>query len=903
MSSPINGSGSNPDLAAITSSSAFQSLPANVQTQLLDSLTVSQLQAFLNSNLNLEAPQQVNSLTYLSGILETTREFRQQLEAGKQANRETMQKTSDAATSQALLLASYYSAQTTLIAKNNKQLNQDEEALYNPPTLADEYHHRPPKPGILEKIETEAAKLKNDGTAITNDISTLQTDLTTLKNRYQALLDAQTNDFTKNADGSYTVNSQAAADDYNAKMTAYQTALTTLTADYQTLTTHISTYNTEATQLQPLITALKDLLGPNHLPTPYNLSLPSDVAALLSKLQSTPLTLGNLPNFAVTPTSVTYPSPTPPYQFSFPNPTPATFTFTIPSSNSLFLSTVDASEDFESLYTAMQEKLEETLAPNKKEIAAALNMLRFYQSVANFTTISGQALTNLISNENLTQQLLPAAIITRKRPTFVQTMATPLHSQVLSSAPHVQGILGKGIFKDILKKVDDQIIDSASLDQQTILSDRLSLFSENLLNETARQALLPSFGPLSNILATLPSNSPAFGILFSLSLLNRVQEIAESGITESSLKTLLANTPELASLANQPDVLSALNGAVQIGLLAVAVRLLSEKLGLSDLAPQLLAPLISETEPSNLPTSSNLPPVFEAQINAIAAQVQTDNLQESRELQNAVQNYFEEKGLAKSEAQFLSQLAADIVDRSVPLAPAATTISPQTVQVDLLTRSLAANLVLNGIGLDRAQSIASQAIEQTLQVGPFANTPLFTTQLETQLRHLGLKKIASEIAGQVTLVAVNSHSVATAKASQPFNVLSPSAIRRLLEDHLQGLLRPQVGKEITQEITQQVITSLYGATPSIASPIITSPFSVGRVLQNALLQLGRQSNETFHEGRVEVFKELHRSSTDLAVFLQKIMEPANLYVYSIYSGIMYAGNEPKNWRKSIDIPV
>ena len=112
------------------------------------------------------------------------------------------------------------------------------------------------------------------------------------------------------------------------------------------------------------------------------------------------------------------------------------------------------------------------------------------------------------------------------------------------------------------------------------------LLSVGLLGNQSIQALFPSLGIISDHLASLPKDSPAFGMLFAISLANRIQEDIRHGITANSLHTFFTKDPLLATLPLKDK--TKLIAALHVSQLCVAGKLLEENLGLQGLIAHLL---------------------------------------------------------------------------------------------------------------------------------------------------------------------------------------------------------------------------------------------------------------------------------------------------------------------------
>ncbi|CUI15992.1 Conserved hypothetical protein [Candidatus Protochlamydia naegleriophila] len=139
----------------------------------------------------------------------------------------------------------------------------------------------------------------------------------------------------------------------------------------------------------------------------------------------------------------------------------------------------------------------------------------------------------------------------------------------------------------------------------------------------------------------------------------------------------------------------------------------------------------------------------------------------------------------------------------------------------------------------------------------------------------------------------------------PFTPLTQAQLVAILERRAAELLVPQLGTQLAKQITEEIAQTLFG-TPNPDprdEAQLKSPLSLVNTVSNQIYHLKLDQNEEYAEATTEAFKETIVTSKDFYAFSLKVMDPAYSLIYSAGTGIMYAGHEPSNWKKSIDIIV
>lgn len=142
------------------------------------------------------------------------------------------------------------------------------------------------------------------------------------------------------------------------------------------------------------------------------------------------------------------------------------------------------------------------------------------------------------------------------------------------------------------------------------------------------------------------------------------------------------------------------------------------------------------------------------------------------------------------------------------------------------------------------------------------------------------------------------------QTNRPLHLLSENQIVEIITERILQLI-PALDPKLKQEIPAHLALALFGTTNPDSQDIadVKSIHSVVNVLRNQLYNLKIDQNDKYFNATSATFKETIKDSAQLSVFLEKLMNPANLFLYSVGCGIMYAGNGPAKKTSSIDIQV
>lgn len=474
----------------------------------------------------------------------------------------------------------------------------------------------------------------------------------------------------------------------------------------------------------------------------------------------------------------------------------------------------------------------QTVAPFNSLIDAAVFSLSVKQS-----QIDPRTTDPLLNEKPLTLKILEEFMDKNQdSPVFleekeIQTKTVLQKKEILSES--LKMILGTEILKEILSKMNPRLEEK----EVNRVAEGLSLLSIKILQNEGLTALFPSLSIVADQLASLRKDHPVFSILFSASLLNRIQEGIHFGLVEKTVASYMKKFPEASSLV--PQQIQELASTMNFGMLSVGIKLLENSLGISGLVPQLLL-----TDPISL---KNTPPA------------------PSKE---------------PTRKEFLKEVQQELL--TLGLSPNAMKVSEKTVNLPLLERSLIAALLtdLPSLPVEKGIQIAKQTLKDTFSEPSFVSSSHFRNVLAENLQQISYSADPHAIAQNVVIspppVAIDDQKK-----------LPSDAIIKVLSETLEPLLPVSLREKVIQQVTK----SLFTYNPQDDNTTLNS--SIEKLTRD--IDISQADKDTqYKEKQHEAFKELMKPSEDFYAFSLKLMDPAYLFIYSMYSGIIYSsGNKQK----------
>lgn len=113
-----------------------------------------------------------------------------------------------------------------------------------------------------------------------------------------------------------------------------------------------------------------------------------------------------------------------------------------------------------------------------------------------------------------------------------------------------------------------------------------------------------------------------------------------------------------------------------------------------------------------------------------------------------------------------------------------------------------------------------------------------------------------------------------------------------LETRIVSLLGGRLGVEKAEELADRLV-----------KVVLTDDNSLRNIIErNAVKIIATQNEELITSFRNEV-RELTKPTREIFAFMEKLRDPGNALIYSVWSGIMYAQDQPSNYKRDVDIHV
>jgi len=530
---------------------------------------------------------------------------------------------------------------------------------------------------------------------------------------------------------------------------------------------------------------------------------------------------------------------------------------------------------FDELYSI---KYESRIAP----LDQAMIQYNNYQSFIIRQNI--QNIDNDLSPEDLllNSKMLAKLLFYQKKPDGQSEITLNNNSMVMETISlnhsNTQSILGSLLIKEAIEQSDlkfFQLLSGEKKEKKVMeLVNKIILLSVSLMGNQSMQALFPSLAFLSETLISLPKDSPAFAILFAVSLCNRMGEDIKHGTITVAFEKFLGSIPEFAELSVEDRL--KLEASLNIGQLLVAGKLLEDSLGLQGLWASILPPLLP---------SCNW--------DQIISQAKEEDKQSQLELYTRTVDHFIEKGYPEDKAHFFAQVGDELTATGL-LSPNVTAqISEKTIFLPLLKNSVKAALALSHpLSLSEAQTIANETLTRTFESATYLTAHKFRSTLESELADQGVRN-SREIALAALFTLPNE------KKMTPSVKLSPAELTTLIEKQTIQVLVPSIDPSLAKQISHEITQTLFGtSTDSSPKTNLQSPYALVNVMQEQLALLNFEDHEHWAAALHETFAETLKTVTSFPEFSKKLQDPA--YKYVLASSLIY---EQQGSKKMIDIPI
>ncbi len=895
------GGSSNLQSFSYIQSPVFQSLPPAIQDSLIRSFTTDELnERFSGPTVGVPSLLSPSSLyggsidDFFKALNDAKVELNQQFRASDFVDQLTRRRDSQAAGLAALGLIDQFSIRAQAVINSKNEAAQKTNQLQSQATT------------MKNLVDSQNTRINNINSQNGTDITQFQN----FRNQYNAYIQALNSNGITVANGIATVPKGKEAV-YNSLTASYQNSVNQINSYWAGRATAIQNYNNATNSYNQTVQSnndwvtnfikdndLQSYLDKNNITVPVQTTANTVRDDGLNSRENAPGIVGGEGPF-----SVSIPAPS-----SFAN-AEANGNYNRTASTIPSITVFDK----QAVNDVMDDKMyQKYVAPIDSVITYNVQYWGFLRILSIFSPNLDYTPDPLLNYKPLSRKLVPNTIIDVAQPvgTSSQGAGTLAIQSIGLDNPHITGILGQAALALAIRNLGLNLTE----EQIAQFSEQVLALSLGLIGKNSLDALLPSLGPVLSMLSSLPPDSPALSLLFSLSFANRIQELTGQGLTSDAIQALI-NGSGIAALQNlSPADLEALTATLNLGLLLVSAKLLESSLGLPGLSAQLLLPLL----PPELATST-------------LGQASAANQQSSADLQARLKADFIAQGFSQDEAAFLSDLGVSLVDQNL-LAPSSTSISRDSINQQLLIDSIKASLILSdsrAFDLARADAIAREAVSRTFEDLGDQSTSVtqFRSDLQSNLQDLNIRSsVSDEVMRDAILTSDQNRSLQPQALANnantqgnnnipdetipstplvPFTPLSQAQLVAILEKRASELLVPQLGAQLARQITEEIAQTLFGtANPDARDKAqLKSPLSLVNIVTNQIYHLKLDQNEKYAEATTEAFKETIVTSQDFYAFSLKVMDPAYSLIYSAGTGIMYAGHEPSNWKKSIDIIV
>jgi len=760
---------------------------------------------------------------------------------------------------------------------------------------------------------------------------------------------AESTFFTQVASDYDAIDNGSSALDYNALLSAVQ-------GDYkainQAITTYqnsnfdqsaVTAYNNAIARAEASINGINALLGSNSSPIPgYIASINNFNNNLLPGINSQINTFNqarlaqNPPVTPLIPLQTAIPVPTQSsLLISAPTPPTATVGQPLPASAANFPTTVPylipitpvgstTSQNPDFFFSAFVTPAIEAEFSDFKTLAAALNFLQ-------------------------TQRVFLAFVLQpRKNPTlkgFIENappVATPvsgsgqgpslLSLSVGLSNNSMQSIYTAGVIAGMRTFLNTRISQAAA--------NAIQNFGLNLLTNAAAFSTLPALQQLGGNPDILTSGGPGVAAVLSLAYLNQIIQLSASDILPSGVNSILASSG--LTPAQIAQVEGGVTAGLQLGILQTALLQTSTALGIPELIPQVLGnlnnnptnanalqPGASQTTSSQLVANTVNQAFITAGLNSSTAasaantaaetsstELASNNLSASLNYQqilsaatslgyqNAAQLAYTSQqnnfSASSYQTELVNQLVSQGLTQQAALSAANQVYADAQLQIthSQITQSIAEHalnqsLISQGIDQETAANAAAAAVAG-VPTHAYTSQLIFQENLQSQLQTLGF---GPTISSSAALAATGSVR------------LTGAALTENLTAGIASSLQPSLGAQQALNVANGIATAIYGTPTSgqAATEEVQNVNSASSRLQSAVAALYSTFNANAAQVVDDSFRDFLKPSTDLSTFASRLRDPANTFLITAGTGLMYArqssGPANKTGLASVDILV
>lgn len=500
---------------------------------------------------------------------------------------------------------------------------------------------------------------------------------------------------------------------------------------------------------------------------------------------------------------------------------------------------------------------------------------------------------------------LPNSFVDQTAQVFLDQSVNVGSGSGVSLASMISGLSNVNLNRILSDNIANAAGQQANIPLPPDLFDQIRLINLALLSRAALGSSVPAFSLLSERLASLDENSAAVQIALSLAYTIQIAALAISEDLQQAVLSRLQAANPTADPAKLSKLASTLTAASNLSFALFAVSQLAQSLKFPELTGQVLSLIKASTTEGALASASTIKvsDVLNNQVsvsylkadlskglagfgnvsqdvaNAITKNLNLSNISDETQLRDAIQQQLISAG---ESAKISSDQATALANRAVEFVKAEiagknlldTAVQKEVVQQDYLTKQL------------QSAGVSRPIIEQVVPnivAGSYTSRRELRDRISDNLIASGLARDeALRIA--TTIVTNNQTGLLT------YPPVSDTQLAESVASHVTNQASADFGVRQSQQLAGLIVSALLGNEQ-------TSPSSITNIIRTNLEALNAIDDKRV----ADAIREFLRPSTDLFQFNRRIMDPANVFILSMWTGLMYSSKFKRT--ESVDVLV
>lgn len=681
------------------------------------------------------------------------------------------------------------------------------------------------------------------------------------------------NDATKaynNADKSTPAKKTAAENTYNNAISAYNTYVNTTRVDNynsakNTLASDLTDYNSSVAEQNALIDEINGLRAEAGIP-------------LLPHVSDAP----SIPAQTIMPTAPSTSNPV-----TLPDATQPTPVASIPAP--VQPPTLDE------LVAQYVTPLLDTVVPAMEGPDQLVDQLTQYHDFQRYYLgpLAGKVTT------------LPTSFVNQNEEVFLDQSVNVGSGSGVSLGTMIGGLSNENLNRLLSDSIATAAAQQANIPISPELYDQIRLIILALHSRAALGSSVPAFSLLSERLASMDENSTAVQMALSLAYTIQIAALAVSDDLQQAILSRLQTANPNADPAALSKLAVTLTAAANLSFALFAVSQLAQSLKSPELTGQVLSLINTPSTEGALASASTITvsdvlsnPVSVSNLkanisqslagfgnvsqdvaNEIAKNLNFSDISDEAQLKDAIKQQIikasENEKISSDEATALADRAAEFVKAEIAGKNLLdTAVQKEVVQHDYLTKQLQNE----GVSNDVIAKIVPNIVD-----GSYTSRRELRDTISENLIASGIAQ--GEALNIATTIVVNNQS-----GILTYPPVSDTQLAENVTSHVTNQASADFGVRQSQQLAGLIVSALLGNDQ-------TSPSSITNIIRTNLEALKGIDDEKV----ANAIREFLRPSTDLFQFNQRIMDPANVFVLSMWTGLMYSSKFKHT--ESIDVLV